>query len=197
MGEKKLEVLRKHWSEFAVIMYPQEDTGDSTSYTNVAMRFHPDEVPNIELQIGELGAEIFQVGCYTVRIAQRIYCKYEPGYSPDKETPANLSTEEMEKIKANFSYLNSTKYRIVMEVMARHIDNPNHEFVYICRAAEGRAWGEAITDIFTAKASPDIPDEYSALFVCHSWSGATSSNERWYILAPTGKVTEKPLNTLI
>lgn len=159
-----------------------------------------EEVPGNELLPGELSAATFSVGCYTIRSAQRVYRIYEPGYSPEMETPANQ--EETELVRkdvrpmgmAGTGFLSSAwcdKLRVTHEISARHNDAPEGKFTYICRAAEARnaRWKEHISAIYSVKESEFIPNEYASLLVCLTFAGDSHSFGTWYKLDPTGKIT--------
>lgn len=69
--------IQKHWKHSAII------TG--------SLHFgYGQKLMETELLPGELSAEIFQVGCYTVRSTKRVYQVCESVvYSPEKEHPAS------------------------------------------------------------------------------------------------------------
>lgn len=185
------DVIQKHWKDTAVF------TG--------ALHIEPWEwgeigtkVPEGELLPGELFATTFSVGCYTVRSAQRVYRIYEPGYSPEMDTP--ISQEETELIKKDIRPIEITGtlfpawcdgLRVTHEISAKHNDAPEGKFAYICRAAEasnGR-WKEYISAIYSAKESEFIPHEYASLLVCLAFGGDSHGVDTWYKLDPTGKIT--------
>lgn len=197
IGGEIERILRKHW----------KNTVTFTDICHSGTQKH--ELSEGELLPGEMAAVIFNVGCYTVRSAERVYRVCEPGYSPDLELPA--SQEEMEPLRKNSDLYNEykidrnqlsgsvcigdfvieNKLRVTHEISARHISNPNPEFTYICRAAHARnySWCEGIGTICTAKEHDLIPDEYASLIVHKEWSGSSYSSDTWYKLEPTGKIT--------
>lgn len=159
-----------------------------------------EEVPGNKLLPGELSATTFSVGCYTIRSAQRVYRIYEPGYSPEMETPADQ--EETELVRkdirpvtvASIGFLDSAwrdKLRVTHEISARHNDDPEGKFTYICRAAEARnaRWKEHISAIYSVKESEFIPNEYASLLVCLAFAGDSHNSGTWYKFDPTGKIT--------
>ena len=75
--KKNVGVLNKHWSRAAIV-------------TNFKVKEFPigytgKEVPKSELLKGELSAVTFEVGCYIVRFAKRVYNVHEYGYTPEKK----------------------------------------------------------------------------------------------------------------
>lgn len=183
-----IDVIRKHWNRAAVL------TAAWRSITN------EQEVSEAELLPGELSAVTYQVGCYTIRSAWRVYRVYKPGYNPELETPANQ--EEVEYFK-NISptHVGAPKFndqllRITNEISAKHNSNPNNRFSYICRAAQSihYSWSEQIKAVYTAKEHNLIPDEYASLFVCNTYVGDSFCADSWYKLDPTGKITKLELH---
>ena len=169
------QVIRKHWNCAAV-------------FTDAWNRDKKEsEVSEAELLLGELSAVTFLIGCYTVRSARRVYRVYEPGYRPKLETPAEPA--EIALIKKDMAYLHAgpdvsvttgigvpswqDKFRITHEISAKHNDNPNEVFTYVCRAAGSTnyRWCEKVDSICTAKDSDLIPEEYASLFVCNTYVG--------------------------
>ena len=153
-----------------------------------------------ELLPGELLAVTFRVGCYIIRKAWRVYKIHGPGYFLELEMPADhvdvelvrkdLEPDDMPRTKHMLPSW-SDRLRITDEISARHNDNPTSGFTYICRAAEdaGLRWCEKIGPIYTAKASVSIPDEYASLLVCLTFLGDSHTDDSWYRLDPTGKIT--------
>ncbi len=202
MISKKYEAcntLRKHWNPAVVV----------TSFMDSA---RGQKVPKDELLPGELSAEIFQVGCYTVRSAQRIYTVCEPGYSPEQEIPA--SPEDVELVRKELPPINTdlplgstmtagigfqswrSRLRVTHEISARHQNNPNGSFTVICRAAQSRncTWHEMIWPILTAKEHIAVPNKQASLFVCNTYVGDSFSTETWYKLSPAGEITTLSLH---
>ena len=113
--EKRTEVegvLRKHyWSDSVVIT---DDIKSAKEYMK--------KVAETELWQGELGAYTLKVGCYLVRIAERLYSIYEPGYIPEMEQP--ISREDTEAIKKELSGCGKfgmlKNVRFTSELSARH-----------------------------------------------------------------------------
>lgn len=192
------EILRKHWAPAAVIT-------DS---------WNPKEgkkVPESELLPGELSARTYQVGCYTVRSATRVYKINEPSYCPEREIPADQA--ELDLIKRDAfvpKYTHDTltegvavastttglpswqdKLRITHEISAQYTTSSNGDFTYICRAAQSRnyTWSESIKDICAAKEMQTTSDKDASLFVCSSYVGDSFSSDTWYKLDPDGIIT--------
>lgn len=155
-------------------------------------------VPESELFPGELSAVTFSVGCYTVRSAQRVYRIHEPGYSLEKESPADeeevalvrKDTSSSPTVTTGFQWWRD-KLRITHEISARHNDSLEGKFTYICRAAEAQngRWKEQIGAVYSVKESEFIPDEYASLMVCIAFVGDSRSFDTWYKFDPTGKVS--------
>lgn len=199
-GPKKAEppqaldgpTIRNHWSKAVVFTGSWEGKEGK-------------EVPAERLLPSELSAVLFQVGCYTVRSAQRVYQICEPGYSPERETPA--SSEEVELVQKDIAHnanrLGLTVYggygwspwqnrlRVTHEISARHQDSPDSLFTVICRAAQSRdggiSWSERITAVLTAKKHLAVPGKSASLFVCNRYVGSSFSSDTWYKLDPDGK----------
>lgn len=188
--ESDRKLIRKHWKEDVVFTDAWQPSTDE----------HIIPVPEERLLQGELSAVIFQVGCYAVRSAQRVYKIYEPGYTPEMEVPAE--NEELERVRKDVRTLGERAYftsfsslqnefRITNEISARHNFAPDAGFTYICRAAEARnaSWFESIGNIYTVKENVHIPDEYASLLLCFHWSGSSFSTKTWYKFEPMGRIT--------
>ena len=185
--------IRKHWKSSAL-------------FTGSLCPGQGQKVAEADLLPGELSAEIFRVGCYTVRSAQRIYQVCEPGYSPEQEIPA--SPEDMELVRKEDPRLKFTvstgigfqswrnRLRVTHEISARHQDNPSGAFTMICRAAESRnsTWSEHIGPICAAKEHIAVPDKRASLFVCSTYVGDSFSVDTWYKLDPAGEITTLSLH---
>ena len=191
--------IRKHWKSSAV-------------FTGSLCPGQGQKVAEADLLPGELSAEVFRVGCYTVRSAQRIYQIYEPGYSPEEEVPA--SAEDMELVRKDIVPVNvdprlnvtmsigvgvqswRNRLRVTNEISARHQDNPNGAFTMIRRAAESRnsTWSEHIGPVMTAKEHIAIPDKHASLFVCNTYVGDSFSVDTWNKLDPAGEITTLSLH---
>lgn len=175
--DKCLKMLRKHWSSYAVV------TDEYNSDIQV------EEVQEKDLLEGELSAQIFQIGCYVVRSAQRVYTMHTPGYNPEKEFPVDDETlERIKKEKHRVRGYFQDEYRITHEISAKHISEQESDFTYICRAAHARnySWDEVIDSICTAKETNDFTDESASLFVRNTYIGSSSSVDTWYKFDPTG-----------
>lgn len=186
--------IRKHWKLSAV-------------FTGSLRPGHGEKVDESDLLPGELNAEVFRVGCYTVRSAQRIYQVCEPGYSPEQEIPA--TPEDVELVRKDIAPISAdprlgftmttgiglqpwrNRLRVTHEISARHQDNPSGSFTMICRAAESRnlRWNEHIGPICAAKEHIMVPDKQASLFVCSTYVGDSFSADTWYKLDPAGEIT--------
>ena len=189
--------IREHWHRAAVFT----DSWEGKEGT---------AVPTDKLLPGELSAMLFQVGCFTVRSAQRVYQIHEPGYSPEKETPATpkevalvrkVMSRDKNPLPSIMPLLGlgpvcpvgspwQNKLRITHEISARHQDNPDSPFTVLCRAAQSRnfAWSEQITTVLLAKKHLAMPDKSASLFVCNLYAGSSFSSETWYKLSPDGEI---------
>lgn len=183
------DVIRKHWNSAAV-------------FTDA---WHPgineETLTEAELLSGELSAVIFQVGCYTVRSAQRVYSIHEAGDGRELEMPADQAEVEFVKnispAYVGAPSLNGRLLRVMNEISAKHHASPNNVFAYVCRAIllSGSAnWCEYIGDIYTVKENDSIPDEYASLLVYSHYEGSSFGVDTWYRLDPTGKVTKLELD---
>lgn len=191
--------IRSHWKLSAV-------------FTGTLRPDHGKKVDESDLLPGELNAEIFFVGCYTVRSAQRIYQVCEPGYSPEQEIPA--APEDVELVRKDIAPVNvdprldftmstgigfqswRNRLRVTHEISARYQDNPSGSFTMICRAAESRnlRWSEHIGPICAAKEHIMVPDKQASLFVCSTYVGDSFSADTWYKLDPAGEITTLSLH---
>lgn len=178
------DTIRRHWKNEAV-------------FTDA---WRPDEaeqeIPENELQAGEMSAVIFKVGCYSVRSAWRI-CKQQD----DLEIPADK--EEVDFAKKKLKGTENTvidvliynelpeKLRVVHEISAKHMDNPSDSYTKVCSVTQSRSvmWCEYVGDIYTVKENEAIPDDYASLLVYTHYSGDSFSVDTWYKLEPTGKIT--------
>ena len=196
--EAKL-TIRKHWKL-------------SAAFTGSLHPGHGKKVDEADLLPGQLSAEIFHVGCYTVRSAQRIYQVCEPGYSPEQEIPATL--EDVELVRKDIAPISAVprlgftmttgiglqpwrnRFRVTHEISARHQDNPSGLFTMICRAAESinSRWSEHIGPICAAKEHIVIPNRKASLFVCSTYVGGSFSADTWYKLDPAGEITTLSLH---
>ena len=176
-------MLRRHWCPDAVtIKNPQISPFK--------------EVPSAMLLPGELSAVTFRVGCYIVRSARRVYNVYEPGYIPEKETPA--SPEDVELVRQeNRDFLRigspswSERLRITHEISARHLADPDEKFVYICRAAEARnySWFETMDSIWIAKRRKIESRKKACLFVKMIFENRSFTVSYWYMMEPDGSIS--------
>ena len=175
-------VLRKHWSDSVVIT---DDIKSAKEYMK--------KVAETELWQGELGAYTLKVGCYLVRIAERLYSIYEPGYIPEMEQP--ISREDTEAIKkersgcGKFGMLKNVRF--TSELSARHCDAPKNDFTIICRSAHARDdyWSESLKYVCAAKENRHIPDEYASLIAVQCFSGSSWGSRTFFKYEPTGRVT--------
>lgn len=191
--------VRKHWKLSAV-------------FTGSLHSSYGKRVDESDLLPGELSAEIFRVGCYAVRSAQRVYRVYEPGYSPEEEIPAG--SEDVELVRKDIAPIHAdprasftaaaglglqpwrSRLRVTHEISARHRDNPNGIFTVICRAAQSRnlTWSERIGPVYAAKEHLLIPDRQASLFVCNTYVGGSFSADTWYKFDPDGKISTLSLH---
>lgn len=196
--EAKL-TIRKHWKLSAV-------------FTGSLHFGHGKKLTEAELLPGELSVELFQVGCYIVRSAQRVYQICEPGYSPEKEIPA--SPEDVELVRKDIVPINAAPYcgftvttgigfqpwrnrlRVTHEISARHRNDSSGPFRIVCRAAESRnsRWSEKIGPVYAAKEHIAVSDKKASLFVCNTYIGDSFSADTWYKLEPTGEITTLSLH---
>lgn len=197
--EKDESIIREHWGQDTV--FTDAWNADHSAERERVQGTEFQELTKDELLPGELSAVTFRVGCYIVRKAWRVYKIYGLMYAPELETPADdadvaLVREDVEPDDGCTVGLGiykswTDRLRVTREISARHCDNPDSSFTYICRAAEARdgRWCEIIGPIYTAKASVYIPDEYASLLVCLTFVGSSHTDDTWYRLDPTGKLT--------
>ena len=148
-----------------------------------------------ELFEGEVSAIVIQVGCYTVRSAERFYKIQDSDDSTGLKIPAKeedfeliwkdrehdaefsraISGDEQEKRKWLRGWLRGMGYSEplggklfgVREISARHNSDPDGSFSHIFSVARPQpiTWCEYVDIIFTAKKNVHIPDEYASLFI--------------------------------
>lgn len=177
------------------------------------------KVPEEELLPGEIEAVTFQVGCYTVRSALRIYTisdsewyLAEVGEPADKEdvrlVRKNLllgeggrkDTEAKGNIFASWGniytytgYIPSWRdnLRFTHEISARHHSTQDKSYTYICRAADpiNGKWFEYIGDIYAVKERDTVPDESASLLIYFVFTSDFYGVDTWYKLDPDGKIT--------
>lgn len=191
--------IRKHWKL-------------SAAFTGSLHPGRGKKLTETELLPGELSAELFQVGCYTVRSAKRVYQVCEPGYSPEEERPASPEDvalvrkdmpPEIADPRLSFIMAHSVcfqswrdRLRVTHEISAKHQSSLDGSFTVICRAAESRSytWSETIGMICVAKEHIAIPNGHASLFVCNTYMGDSFTADTWYKLDPTGKITTLSLH---
>lgn len=200
---KDLEAIREKWAPDAVITdayqirrYDWNVLGKKEESRSIHEETH--------LLKGELSAVTFQVGPYLVRKASRVYNVYEPGYSPEDETPA--SDEDVEMVREDMQNARglgffpswSKRLRVTEEISARRLDGSGDAFTYICRAAQARGWqwSEGIGPIYTVKESESTPDESASLLVCLTFYGISQTLDTWYRLDVAGNITVFSVNTM-
>ena len=178
---------------------------------------HEQELAANELLSGELSAVIFEVGCYTVRSALRIYkLAYDADCDGELEVPADKEEVELVKEDGYDKKFHETfssglclgtvdamsfaswkdELRIYHELSAKHIENPDNEYIHICRIAQSAdpEWCEYIGDIYTAKENDSIPDTDASLLVYSHYESSALGVDTWHKLDPDGSVTENRVN---
>ena len=191
-----------------VIRKGQEDT---VIFTGV---WHPGpddrNLAGEELLPGELSAVVFQVGCYTVRSARRVYRLREPGLGQEPDGPAGQADTESVRKDMGSTYGGTAGYAegsmaasgvmypswsgrlcIVHEISARHGADPGNAFTVVCRvlqpvSADGCGY---IGDIYAVRENDTVPDEAASLIVYSHYEGNSSGTDTWYRLAPDGRIT--------
>ncbi len=205
--EEKLSLFRRHCDNEAVFIdawCPGED-----EY----------KIPEENLLLGEIKAAIFQVGCYIVRSALRVYTIHDSNwYLSELDKPA--VREDVEMVRKDLAWgkgdekgigvKDSTfsvwrnngiyagyipswrdKLRITHEISARHNSTPDKSFTYICRATNdiNGKWYEYIGDIYAVKEKDIVPDECASLLVYFVCIGDSHGGDTWYRFDPDGKIT--------
>lgn len=200
-----MDEIRRHWSRNAVL-------------TDSWFRFSDNgqELAQEELFEGEVSAVVIQVGCYTVRSAERFYKIQDPENPSGLRIPADekdfeliwkdiefsktMNVDAQEKRNWLRGWLRGLGYPEslggklfgVREISARHNSSPDGSFSYIFSVARPQpiTGCEYVDIIFTAKKNDHIPDEYASLFIgTRIWVGTGSNSGMWYQFEPTGKIT--------
>lgn len=184
-GDARLDTLRKHWSRSAVMT---DDYSSETKEQKVASK---------NLLPGELSAVTFQIGCYTVRSAQRAYKILDSSYDPENEPLANEGEVEFlrdEKTLCNWQKYREPTYRngfrIVHEISAHYQDAPQDNFTFVCRAAHARSyyWSESIEAICAVKENSSVPNKDASLMVLNTYMADSFSADTWYKLDLNGNI---------
>ncbi len=168
------------------------------------------QISDEELLPGEIKAVTFQVGCYTVRSALRVYTIQDPdwyfakvGKPADKEEIEMVRKDlalgkEDEKVArekrsifaswgassvfADHIPLWRDKLRITHEISAKHNSNRDMPFTYICRASDpvNGKWFEYIGDIYAVKERDTVPDEKASLLIYFVFTSDFYGVDTWY-----------------
>ncbi len=176
------------------------------------------QVSDEELLPGEIEAVTFQVGCYTVRSALRVYTIQDPDwYLAEVREPADK--DDVEMVRKDLAPVNGTetvtgtkesilaswgnlytfagnipqwrdKLRITHEISAKHNFKCDMPFTYICRAADpmNGKWFEYIGDIYAVKERDTVPDESASLLIYLAFSSDFYGVDTWYRFDPDGKI---------
>ena len=177
------------------------------------------KIPEGDLLPGEIEAVTFQVGCYTVRSALRIYTIQDSDwYLTDVGEPADKENVEMVRedlmvgkgdgkvtgakssffaswgnIYAHAGFIPSwrDKLQITHEISAKHNSKRGKSFTYICRAAGSMngKWFEYIGDIYVVKERDSVPDESASLLIYFVCTSGFYGVDTWYRFDPEGKIT--------
>lgn len=177
------------------------------------------KIPEGDLLPGEIEAVTFQVGCYIVRSALRIYTIQDSDwYLTEVGEPAAKEDVEMvredlmvSKRDGRVSEVNDSllalwgniythagfipswrdKLQITHEISAKHNSNRGKSFTYICRAADpmNGKWFEYIGDIYAVKERETVPDESASLLIYFVFASDFYGVDTWYRIDPEGKIT--------
>lgn len=182
------------------------------------------EVSEGELLAGELSAVTFEVGCYIVRSALRVYTIHDQDwYLPEPEKPAG--EEDVATVKKDLRWNEragkiigadgsifaswkktgtyrehfpswKNKLRITQEISARHNSNPDKPFTYICRASNpiNGTWYEYIGDIYTVKENDNVPDSGASLLIYFVFISDLYGIDTWYRFDPDGGITTSSMS---
>lgn len=171
------------------------------------------QVSDEELFHGEIKAVIFQIGCYTVRSALRVYTIQDPDwYLAEVGKPVDKEAVEMVRkdlvlgqgdenvagakrsifaawgsssvFAGNISWRD--KLRITHEISAKHNSNRDMPFTYICRAADpmNGKWFEYIGDIYAVKERNAVSDENASLLIYLAFTSDFYGVDTWYRFDP-------------
>lgn len=205
--EEKLNLFRRHCSSEAVFIDAWCSATDES------------KVPEEDLFPGEIEAVTFQIGCYTVRSALRVYKVHDSDwYLSEVVEPADK--EDVEKVRNDLildkgdgkvtgingsiftswgnlhTYIGAIpawrdKLRITHEISAKHNSDCGNTFTYICRAADpiNGKWFEYIGDIYAVKERDTVPDENASLLVYFVFTSDFYGVDTWYRFDSEGKIT--------
>lgn len=163
------------------------------------------DIQEEELLLGEISAFTFQVGCYTVRSAYRVYMNYEQD-GHYFERPAGK--EDVEMVRKDLEWSSRLKgwfykdrrsslpsglriTRLTYEISAIHNSSYKRVFTYICSIdAEWHiSYSEYVKDICTIKENKTVSDECDSLLIYIVYTGSSFGVDTWYRLDPDGKIT--------
>lgn len=207
IDEEKLNSFRRHCCDSEVVF------ADAWSLST-----EEHQVSDEELLPGEIKAVTFQVGCYTVRSALRVYTIQDPDwYLAEVGKPVDKEDVEMvrkdlalgkgdEKVvkekRSIFASWGSSsvfadhiplwrdKLRITHEISAKYNFNHDMPFTYICRASDpvNGKWFEYIGDIYAVKERDTVPDENASLLIYFVFTSDFYGVDTWYQFDPDGNV---------
>lgn len=171
------------------------------------------ELKENELWSGELSAVIFQVGCYIIRSALRIY-KLTYDFNCDNESEVPVSKKEVEAVKEtgfgkdfhktfvrDIYYENADSsllslwnggIRVYHEISAGNGAGSGSKYMRVCRALQSMnpEWCEYIGDIFTMKENDTVLDERASLLVYSHYESSSFGMDVWHKLEPDGNLSE-------
>lgn len=207
IDEEKLNSFRRHCCDSAVVFADAWSPGTEEH-----------QVSDEELLPGEIKAVIFQIGCYMVRSALRVYTIQDPDwYLAEVGKPVDKEDIEMvrkdlalgkgdEKVArekrsifaswgassvfADHIPLWRDKLRITHEISAKYNFNHDMPFTYICRASDpvNGRWFEYIGDIYAVKERDTVPDEKASLLIYFVFTSDFYGVDTWYQFDPDGNV---------
>ena len=205
--EEKMHLFRRECSSEAVFIDAWCPGADENKVTEE------------DLLPGEIEAVTFQVGCYTVRSALRVYTIQDPDwYLAEVGEPAEKEEVEIVRkdlllgerdgrvtvakgnifaswgnIYAYTGFIPSwrDKLRITHEISAKRNSKRDKPFTYICRAADpiNGKWFEYIGDIYAVKEMDIVPDESASLLIYFVFSSDFYGVDTWYRFDPDGGIT--------
>ena len=151
------------------------------------------ELDEDELLEGEVFAHVSKVGCYSVRMAGRLYKDCDSVCYEDRIPLGRAGVEAYKE-----GNIGKDEYRDVIEISARY-DGGGKEgsgiWQHICLAATSMSWSEGIDFICAVKRNGSS-DREASLFVLKTYTGNSYSVEHWYRLAPDGETEEYQIHPL-
>lgn len=145
-----------------------------------------------DLLDGEVCAHVFEIGCYKIRSARRLYLRGVDGRVPageelvknykEKNFRYNLLGNE---VFEGFGYISDEVFS-VNEISAKPINNTTDEWKTVCSVESGGGWIETLKIIATVSENSSTDESDDSLVILKEWVGITYTSYYWHILKSDG-----------